>query len=56
MCIRDSFYSEEKVVTFAIGFINTVENFIGNEIKIDNLKGKVVINSHMKENMKLLEE
>jgi hypothetical protein len=43
-------------VTFAIGFIKTEENFVGNEVKIGNLKGKVIINSHMKENMKLLEE
>jgi patatin-like phospholipase/acyl hydrolase len=43
-------------MTFAIGFINTVENFVGNEVKIGNLKGKVIINSYMKENMKLLEE
>jgi hypothetical protein len=43
-------------VTFAIGFINTEENFVGNEVKIGNLKGKVIVNSHMEENMKLLEE
>ena len=54
--ITSYFYSKEKVMTFAIGFINTVENFVGNEVKIGNLKGKVIINSYMKENMKLLEE